>query len=217
MKTKLAVIAVLFAGTAANAAPVEETIRAQVAPALPAGMDVAKVFMPAALAKLDVEPADVVVEIPRELRAGRKSVKVTVVGQRAMYVPVTIAMMADVAIAERTLKVGQTITEADVRIETIAIEGLMPASGALVIGSRVVKTVAAGKTVGEKDIALPPPLPRGTQVTVEMRRGKVRVKGQGTLSLVARPGEQATVRLAHNGRTLRGTLVSPSTVVVSGL
>lgn len=217
MKTKLAVIAVLFAGTAANAAPVEETIRAQVAPALPAGMDVAKVFMPAALAKLDVEPADVVVEIPRELRAGRKSVKVTVVGQRAMYVPVTIAMMADVAIAERTLKVGQTITEADVRIETIAIEGLMPASGALVIGSRVVKTVAAGKTVGEKDIALPPPLPRGTQVTVEMRRGKVRVKGQGTLSLVARPGEQATVRLAHNGRTLRGTLVLPSTVVVSGL
>ena len=207
----------LVLATAAQAAPVEDSIREQVVPALPPGTDIAKVYMPASLAKLDVDPANVVVEIPRVLGIGRKSVKVTVAGKAAVFVPVAIAKVADVAIADHALSVGQTVTDADVHIETIAIEGLAPAAGGSVIGSRIVKPVAAGKAVGAQDIALPPPLPRGTQVNVEIRRGQVRVKGQGTLELVARPGEQATVRLAQNNITLRGTLVAPDTVVVGGI
>jgi flagella basal body P-ring formation protein FlgA len=219
MMQKIAAIAVLLAATAAVsfAAPVEDSIREQVIPALPPGTDIAKVYMPATLAKLDVDPAEVIVEIPRVLTIGRKSVKVTVAGKSAVFVPVAIAKTTDVAIADHALTVGQTITDADVHIETIAIEGIAPAAGGAVIGSRVVKPVAAGKAVGEKDIALPPPLPRGTMVNVVIRRGQVRVKGQGTLELVARPGETATVRLAQNNTTLRGTLVAPDTVVVGGI
>lgn len=212
----LAIAALLVASTA-HAAPVEDAIRAQLLPALPPDTDVAKVYLPANLAKLDVELDAVTVELPRELRVGRRSVKVIVRGRRAVYVPVAIGQLADVAIAEHALVVGDTITATDVRIETRAVEGTAPARGTAVIGSRVAKAIAAGEAIGPDDITLPPPLPRGTQVSVELRRGHVRIRGTGTLELVARPGETATVRLAQNKTIVRGTLVAPATVVVGEL
>ncbi|NVB79781.1 MAG: flagellar basal body P-ring formation protein FlgA [Kofleriaceae bacterium] len=207
---------VLLVASTASAAPVEDAVRAQLLPALPPDTDVAKVYLPANLAKLDVEPSDVVVELPRELRVGRRSIKVTVRGQRAVFVPVTVGQLVDVAITEHALAVGDIITAADVRIETRAIEGTA-ASGIAVVGSKVAKAIAAGKPVGAGDITLPPPLPRGTHVNVELRRGHVKIRGTGTLELVARPGESATVRLAQNKTIVRGTLVAPATVVVGEL
>jgi flagella basal body P-ring formation protein FlgA len=183
---------------------------------LPPDTDVAKVHLPANLAKLDVEPSAVVVELPRELRVGRRSVKVTVRGQRAVFVPVSVAQLVDVAFAEHALAVGDVITAADVRIETLAVVGTA-APGISVVGSKVARPIAAGAPVGAGDITLPPPLPRGTQVTVELRRGRVKIRGTGTLELVARPGESATVRLAQNKTIVRGTLIAPATVVVGEL
>jgi len=209
-----ALLVVLLATQVADAAPVEDAVREQMLPALPANTDIAKVHLPASLAKLDVDSADVIVEMPRQLGVGRKSVKVTVRGQRTVFVPVVIAQLADVAIAEHALAVGTTIGPDDVRVETRAVDQRAVANGGVVVGSKVAKAIKAGALVGEHDITLPPPLPRGTQVTVEMRRGRVRVRGTGTLELVARPGESATVRLAHNKTIVRGTLVAPSTVVV---
>ena len=211
---KLLALLVVLATQVATAAPVEDAVREQVLPALPPATDIAKVYLPANLARLDVEPADVLVEVPRQLGIGRKSVKVTVRGQRVVFVPVLIGELADVAIAERTLSIGQVITAADVRIETRAVDGKTHAKGGVVVGSKVVKAVKAGAVVGDRDITLPPPLPRGTQVAIVMRRGAVRVRGEGTLELVARVGETATVRLATNKAIVRGTLVAPATVVL---
>jgi flagella basal body P-ring formation protein FlgA len=209
-------ILVVLATQVANAAPVEDAMREQMLPSLPANTDIAKVYLPANLAKLDVDSADVIVEMPRTLGIGRKSVKVTVRGQRAVFVPVLIGELADVAIAEKSLAVGQIITADDVRIETRGQGGGAKtyAKGTVVVGSKVAKAIKAGALVGEKDITLPPPLPRGTQVAIVMQRGAVRVRGEGTLELVARPGETATVRLAHNKTIVRGTLVAPATVVL---
>lgn len=209
----LAALLIICAVSPAQAEPVEDIVRAQLAPALPPDTDIAKVHLPASIAKLDVSTDEVAIELPRELRVGRRSIKLSVRGQRTVYVPVTIGAVADVAITERALPAGTVITEADVRIETRAVEGTPPL-GPSVIGAKVTKAVAANSTIAAGSIALPPPLPRGTQVTVEIRRGAVRVRGSGTLELVARPGEEATVRLAHNKQTLRGTLVAPGTVVV---
>jgi flagella basal body P-ring formation protein FlgA len=213
MKILVAFIVVL-AASAANAAPVEDAMREQMLPSLPANTDIAKIYLPATLAKLDVDSADVIVELPRSLGVGRKSVKVTVRGQRSVFVPVLIGELADIAIAETSLAVGHVITADDVRIETRAVDGKSYAKAGVVIGSKVAKAVKAGAFVGDKDITLPPPLPRGTQVAIVMQRGAVRVRGEGTLELVARPGETATVRLAHNKTIVRGTLVAPATVVL---
>lgn len=217
---------VVFAATVANAAPperepargVEDAMREQMLPSLPPNTDIAKVHLPANLARLEVASSEVVVELPRQLGIGRKSVKVTVRGQRPVFVPVVIGELADVAIAERSLPIGHVITDADVRIETRGIDGKNHANNNVVIGSKVAKAIKAGALVGEKDITLPPPLARGTRVAIVMQRGAVRVRGEGTLELVARPGETATVRLAHNtplrGKVVRGTLVAPATVVL---
>lgn len=59
-----------------------------------------------------------------------------------------------------------------------------------------------------------PPLARGTAVTIEVRRGAVRVTGPGTLERDARVGEDALVRLQHDRPPLRGTLVAADRVVI---
>ncbi len=217
---KLLIVALLACTwQAAHASPVEDVIRAQLAPALPPGTDIIKVHLPAKLARLDVSASEVAseiaIELPRELRVGRRSIKLAVRGAHAVYVPVTIGALVDVAVAERALSVGTVITAEDVRIETRAIDGAAPL-GTAVLGAKVTRPIAADGVFEPSSVALPPPLPRGTQVTVEIRRGSVRIRGTGTLELVARVGEDATVRLAQTKTTLRGTLVAPGTVVVKG-
>ena len=72
----------------------------------------------------------------------------------------------------------------------------------------------AGTAIGAHDLALQPPLPRGSHVDVEIVRGAIHIKGSGVLELAARTGEPATVRLAFNQTVVRGTMVSPGVVLV---
>ena len=203
MKSLLVLVA--LAG-AARADSLEAIVRAQVEPALPAPLGVAKVFAPAG----NYYPGAVTVELPRELRAGRPSVKVTI-KHRAIYVPVAIAPMAEVATTARAIAKGQPITAGDVTIARRAGATQMPAG---VVGSIATHDLAAGSQIAARDITLPPPLPRGTQVTVDVRRGAVHVRGTAILELAARPGDPATARLAQTRALVRGTLVAPATLVV---
>lgn len=213
MRACLVLLAVVLARPAA-ADPLDAIVRARIAPALPAGLDVARVYLPASLAKLDVDPSRVVVELPRELRAGRPSVRVTVRGKSPASVPVAIAALAEVAIAQRALAIGDVISDADIAIEHRAIADVTPAGTATLVGASVVNAVEAGQPIAARDVAPPPQLPRGTQVAIDVRRGAVRIRGTGTLELAARPGEVATARLASTKTVVRGRLVAPATVVV---
>lgn len=200
----------------AAAEPLEAVVRDRIAPALPPGLDVVKVHVPASLAKLDVDAAAVVVEVPRELRAGRPSVKVTVRGRPAQFVPVAIAAVAEVAIAQRALPAGTVLAPGDVVVELRPLEPGAPPPAAVnsVVGATVTRPLAAGAPVGRADVAPPPPISRGASVTVEIRRGSVRVRGPGLLENAARPGDSVAVRLVQTRAVVRGTLVAPSTVVV---
>src|SRR5262249_19479328 len=122
--------------------------------------------------------------------------------------------ISDVAIARRALAPGAVIAAGDFAIEQRAVDGTPPAPVNSVVGATVTRSLAAGAPIGKGDLALPPPLSRGSQVTVEIRRGSVRVRGAATLELAARPGESATARLAQTRTLVRGTLVAPATVVV---
>jgi flagella basal body P-ring formation protein FlgA len=197
----------------AYADPVEAIIRARLKPALPAGLDVARVYLPASLAGLDLDPARVAVEAPRELRAGRPSIKLTIRG-RTSYVPVAIAALTDVAVAQRDLAPGDVIAEGDIAVERRAVVDMPVAPPATVIGASVHAAIAAGAPIGARDVALPPPLPRGTQVAIDARRGAVRIRGTGTLELSARPGELASARLAATRTVVHGRLVAPATLLV---
>ncbi|HEY0482226.1 MAG TPA: flagellar basal body P-ring formation chaperone FlgA [Kofleriaceae bacterium] len=210
----LAFLAVL--ASRAHAEPLDAVIRARLAPALPAGLDIARIYLPATLAALDVSPDAVAIELPRELRAGRPSIKVTVRGRRSAAVPVAIAAAGDVAIAQRPLAAGDVIGPDDLVIERRAVADLTPAPTATLIGATVTTAIAAGDPIAARAVALPPPLARGTQIAIDVRRGAVHIRGTGTLELAARPGEPASARLAATRLVVHGTLVAPATLVVGG-
>jgi len=211
----LAIIAFVIAlANRVSAEPIEAIVRARLAPIMPAGLDVARIYLPAQLAKLDVDPRKVVVELPRELRAGRPSVKLSVRGHAATWVPVAIAPTIDVAIAQRDLAAGDVIGEADVATARRAVAEFTAAPAATVVGASVTSPIAAGAAIAARDVALPPPLTRGTQVDVEVHRGAVTIRGVGVLEAAARPGEPASARLAATRIVVHGTLVAPATLVV---
>jgi flagella basal body P-ring formation protein FlgA len=200
---------IAFVGSA-TADPVEDAIRDKLAAALPDNLGVAHVFLPAALASAD--PSKLVVEPPRELRAGRTSIKILIRG-KASWVPVSLAPLADVAVAQRAIAAGDTLTAADFSREHRALDEA-PAPIAVLIGATATRELAAGSPIAAHDVTLPPALPRGTQVAVDVRHGPVHVKGSGVLELASRPGQPASVRLQFNKTVLRGVLVAPATVVV---
>lgn len=211
MKAALAIL-VLAAGTA-SADPVEAVVRARLAPVLSEGLGIAQVHLPPSLASLDVSPAEVTVEVPGALERGRPSIKVTVKRRKTVYVPVTVAKLVAVAVATRPLAEGETVGASDVELAWRATDAA-PGSPAAFVGATVTHRVAAGDVVRPADVVLAPPLARGTQVTVEMRRGSVRVRGTATLESAARPGQSTVVRVGQTRTVVRGVLVAPSTVVV---
>jgi flagella basal body P-ring formation protein FlgA len=204
----------LQASTAsAESVAVETIVRNQVTQSLPVDLGVTHVFLPASLATLAIDPSKVTVELPRELRAGRSTIKVAVRGRATVFVPVAIGKLVDVAIAKRALPAGTVIEADDITIERRSVE-LAPASVGALVGATVTTALAANEPIAARSVALPPPLSRGTRVTIEMRRGAIVVRGTATLEVAARPGEAASARLAHTKTVVRGTLRAPATLVV---
>lgn len=215
MRAMLCVCALLAGAPLAAAEPLDQIVRDRIGAALPGGLDVGKVHLPPSLAQLDVDPAQVAIEVPRALRAGRRSIKLIVPGRPAQFVPISIAAVAEVAIVQRALAPGAVITAADVVIEQRAVDGAAVAPVNSVVGAVATRALPAGAPIGRGDVALPPPVSRGAPISVEIRRGSVRVRGPATLELAARIGEPATARLAHTRAIVRGTLVAADTLVVT--
>jgi flagella basal body P-ring formation protein FlgA len=211
----LAVIAFLLAlANRVWAEPIEAIVRAKLAPALPDGLAIAKIYWPAELAHVNTDPARVVVELPRELRAGRPSIKLTVRGHRPAWIPVAIAQVTEVAVAQRALANGDIITDDDLAFERRAIAETAPAAPATVAGASVINAIGAGTVIAARDISRPPPLARGTQVAIDVRRGAVHVRGTGVLETAARPGELASAKLTATKLVVHGRLVAPATLIV---
>lgn len=211
----LVVIAVL-AG-AAHAESVESIVRAKVEAALPEDLGVGHVFVPRELATVKTDASRVAVELPPGLAAGHPSVRVTVRGHRAAAVPLQISAMVECAVAQHDLQPGDAITEADVTITRRAQDSIAFAIPTLLDGATASHAIAAGAPIGTRDVVLPPPLPRGTSVAIEVRRGAVTIRGTGTLESAARPGQPAVALLAATRTVIHGTLVAPNTLLAGEL
>lgn len=199
-----------FAAPAA-ADPLADVVRAKLAP-LPPGLGVVAVHL-APAQNVDVAPAIVALEPPAEVRRGRASVRVYVKG-KVMWVPVTFGAIARVAVARHAIALGDTVTAADIALEDRATDVDRPAAPDDLIGASAVRAIADGAVVTARDVALPPPVPRGTAVEVVVQRGAIKVRGTGTLELAARTGQPASVRLAGNRQVVHGTLLASHVVVV---
>ncbi len=205
---------VTLASAPAHAEPLAAIVMARATAALPADLAVTEVHLARSLAALDVAPDQVEVVWLAAPRVGRTSVKVRLrAGRvRTVFVPVTLAAVVDVAVATRDLAIGERLTAADIRIERRA--GSAGAAAPAVIGQEVTAAMRAGDVVEPTRLTTPPPVARGTEVTVRVRRGRVEVVARGRLEAAARPGGPARVRLAATRMLVDGMLTSPSVVVV---
>jgi flagella basal body P-ring formation protein FlgA len=210
MRNSLIIILLLASAASASADPVSDAITAQLEAQLPKDLGVAQVFLPKSLEGVAVE--SIHVEPPREARAGRPSVKV-MVKHRTFWVPVTITRLVDVVTLVHAVGANTVLTEDDVEVEHRAFAGI-PAPLVQVVGSTVLEDLDAGTPLGAHDLALQPPMPRGSHVEVEIVHGSIHIKGSGTLELATRTGEPCNVRLAFNQTVVHGTMTSPGVVVV---
>ncbi len=201
----LLVVALMCVPAAAD--PLADVVRARLAPNLPAGLGIAELH-----ATDEVAPETIAVEPPREIHAGRQSVRVYVKG-KPRWLPVTFAPIVHVAVARRALAIGDLVTAADLAFDDRASAGNVAPADTL-IGATVVHPIASDAIVGARDVTLPAPVGRGTAVTVEVRRGSVRVHGSGTLELAARIGQPASVRLTGGKLVVHGTLLASNVVVI---
>lgn len=202
-----AILFFLALANSVSAEPLAKIVEARLSPALPQGYGITKVFAP----ELDVDAKRVSVEVPGEIKLGRPSIKVTINGS-TRYVPVQVGKLVEVAVATHDLTEGDALTAADFSIELRAADNVAVAGE--LGGARVQHAVKSGAPIGKLDVQLAPPLPRGMEVALEIRHGRIRVRGTAILEANARPGGPAIARVAQTKTLVHGTLVAPSTLVV---
>jgi flagella basal body P-ring formation protein FlgA len=218
------VLAILLTTAPAWASSVEDMVADKVRAVLPAHLGLVAVELPATAPHTGA----VAIEWRGKPRAGRSSVLVKV-GERKLWARITLAPLAEVAVARRPLAAGAKVTPDDVTLERrpagrgSSIAGLRsasppvgpsPAGAPLTVGATVVRDVAAGATITPTDVDLGPPEPRGQPLRVVARAGGVEVAVAGQLEQPARIGERAVARLADGSRLVRGRLVAPGIFVV---
>ncbi len=203
------VVAAAPAAGLAGATPVEAAIAAT----LPAHLVLVDATIPARIAQLAAAPgAPVIVEWRSPPRAGSSRVSITAGTARA-WVPVQVAEQAERPTAARPLPIGHVVTEEDLVLELIP-GARAPLSPALVIGATVRAPVLPGDELTSEVLALRPPLPRGTPITVVARAGGVTVTRAGRLETASRVGELAKIRLDDTTGLARARLDSPTTAVL---
>jgi flagella basal body P-ring formation protein FlgA len=213
----LVVVLVLAASAgAARGETLGSLVNERLARELPVDLGVAKLHLSARLARVELAPDRLTIELPRVLRPGRASVKLTIEGRAPVYAEVTLSRMVELAVSRRNIASGELIAAHDIAIERRAVPTMTVAVPTSLVNSVATRAIPSGAIIATTDVARPRPLARGSEVTVELRRRGVTLRGRGTLEVAARPGEPATVRLAHTRTVVRGTLRSPALLAVEG-
>ena len=121
-----------------------------------------------------------------------------------------------ILVSRRPLSKGARVADGDLALEA---RGDCTGSGLEIpprtlLGAPVRRELSAGARVSLLDLEVPPPISRGTAVTVIAGGGAVRVATAGTLETPARPGERAAARLHERRLVVYGRLLDGSTFLV---
>ena len=136
----------------------------------------------------------------------------------AVWARVELRPYREVLVAARDLELGATLAPGDLVLQRLALrggEGLVFAPS-LFEGSSLKTRVAAAQLITEAAVTLPPLVARGTELSVMVQRGALKIATTGTLEQQARAGEQSSVRLS-DGKLVQGHLQSSTTFVVGGI
>lgn len=201
----------------ARASGIAAQVAEQVAAALPPGLALVDVALPAGAS---MRGGEVSISWSAPPRAGQLSVQVIVhrSGREVArtWAAVKLSPLRSVLVSRTTLRAGMAIGRGDLEISerpVTAGSGWQIAPDVLV-GAPVLRDVPAGQIIGDRDIAAPAPLARGTQLRLVARRGLITVTATGTLEHPARLGESAVARLATDHRVVNGRLIDRTTLLV---
>lgn len=195
------------------AAQVTSGPREQLERALPPHLALVELEVPKHLAK-DLELTASFRGVPR---AGRSSVSLIAVDaagkQTKSWANVKLAYRSTEWVAKSDLSEGTVVSIANSEPREVFSDKEVPA---LQLGLPLLREKKAGETISARDLLLPPPLPRGTQLTVIVNVGAVEVAVTGSLERPARVGEIAFARISTAHRLIRGRLADRGTLMVEG-
>ncbi|MEO1244374.1 MAG: flagellar basal body P-ring formation chaperone FlgA [Pseudomonadota bacterium] len=158
------------------------------------------------------------------LNAGADVDRVTTVGVRCsgdrawkVYVPVSMATTATVAVASRHLPKGSVVTADSLRLErrdvTRSRRGYYSSIEAA-LGQRVLQTVLKGRMLSPDLLEANRVIRRGQSVTLVVMQGTLRLNMAGKALIDGAIGQRISVENLSSGRTVEGIVRSPEHVEV---
>jgi flagella basal body P-ring formation protein FlgA len=188
-------------------------VEAQLERALPPHLALVEVEIPKHLPK----NVELLATFRSEPKPGRSLITLLAVDAQGnktkTWANVKLALRTTVWIAKHDLAEGTVISIANAEPKMVLAEKEVPQ---LQLGNPLLRARQSGETIGAEDVLLPPPLPRGTQLTIIAKIGAVEVSTSGTLERPARPGEIAVARISTVHRLIRGRLADRETLMVEG-
>jgi flagella basal body P-ring formation protein FlgA len=136
-----------------------------------------------------------------------------------IWARVAMSCSREVLIAVRDLAAGQTVTAADVRLETIEVDPFAPSAAARledIVGKAVRSRVLTGRPVPVSLLSATPVVHRGEDVDVTVFSGQAQLKLAGKAQRQGRTGDVIPVRNPASGRMFQARVDGRGHVVVGG-
>jgi flagella basal body P-ring formation protein FlgA len=127
------------------------------------------------------------------------------------YATLTLEAVRPVPVARRRLPRGARVSADDFVVEARPVSGPERRADAWV-GLVLIEDIPAGMALERRHVALPPPRPRGAEVTVVRRAPGLELALSGVLERPAELGGPAQVRVRDLGRVITGVLVAADRV-----
>lgn len=189
--------------------PIEAATRVAIEASLPATLRLGALSIPPTFARA-ATPDAVRVEWPSSPRAGSARVALTS-GALRTYATLTLEAVRPVPVARRRLPRGARVSAEDFVVEARPVSGPERRADAWV-GLVLIEDIPAGMALERRHVALPPPRPRGAEVTVVRRAPGLELSLSGTLERPAELGGPAQVRVRELGRVVTGVLAASDRV-----
>jgi flagella basal body P-ring formation protein FlgA len=206
-------------GAPSNQNVARDMVRAEIENVLGPQLELRKVEVPKRL-RLGAD-GDLRIRWDRAPKAGKSWVTVLFKRrgsdkEQAALVRVELAERKPVVVLRRPVEAGAVITAEDVGPAYRAADEALELLPAALVGATARTKLGMGHVLRGGDVDLPPPIARGTVVSVTVRAPGLVVTTGGRLERTARPGESVAVRVEATKRVLQGHLQSGGVVLVEG-
>ncbi len=156
--------------------------------------------------------------------SGRSNISRITVGVRCnsekswtLYVPVSISIQKEIAVATRELSRGQVLTHKDVRLEERDVAPLRRGyfqSQEEVIGKKLKRSIRMSDPITPPKITTPVAVKRGSKVMILASTGAIQVRMNGKALDNGSVGERIKVENQNSRREIEATVVGPGMVEV---